>query len=155
MATWAEALPLTGLGPRVSGVGQRSYRLESCSAVVSAGFAGACRKDLRVGDLLLSGTAPPELQDALQPVDGTLRTVDHVAGPAEKAQLGETGAAAVDMETAWIEAAARQLGILFLGVRVIIDLVHDRPLSAATAMHYPAAACRLRQVVRSVLKVWP
>src|SRR5689334_16120816 len=90
VAIWAEALPLLGFRPRVSGMGRRAWDLSGCSAVISAGFAGACQPWLRPGDV----------------VSGELRTLDHVASISEKAALGRAGVAAVDMESEWLAAAA-------------------------------------------------
>ena len=144
VATWAEALPLLGFGPRVTGMGRRDWDLSGCDAVISAGFAGACQPGLRPGDILLAGGVPAGLGERLGAVSGELRTLGHIAGPAEKAALGREGVAAVDMETAWLQAACE---VPFLAVRVIIDRVQDRPLGLATARHYLLACTRLRRAV--------
>jgi nucleoside phosphorylase len=136
VATWAEALPLLGFGPRVTGMGRRELDLSGCTAVVSAGFAGACRRGLRAGD-----AAPAD----------HLRTLDHIASVREKASLAREGVAAVDMETAWLAEAASTAGIPFLSVRVIIDGPDDPPLGIRTAAHYPLAARRLRAAVAEAL----
>ncbi len=138
VATWAEALPLLGFHPRVTGMGRRAYDLSDCEAVVSAGFAGACQPHLRPGSL----------------VTGRLHTLDHVATPSEKAALGAEGVTAVDMETAWLKAAAADASRPFRSVRVIIDGVHDRAFSPATALHYPIAALSLWRAVRQALVDW-
>jgi nucleoside phosphorylase len=138
VATWAEALPLLGMSPRVTGMGRRVCELDGCDGVLSAGFAGACRRDLRPGDVVPSAE---------------IRTLDHIASPAEKAALGREGVAAADMETAWLAAAAAEAGLPFLGIRVVIDRVGDRALSAATAAHYLTAARALRRAVGDALRV--
>lgn len=136
VATWAEALPLLRFAPRVTGIGRRSYDLAGCDAVLSAGFAGACRAELRPGDVV--------------PGDA-LRTLDHVASPAEKAELGWQGVAAVDMETSWLAAAATEAGLPFLSVRVIIDRLQDHAIGPATGVYYLTACASLR---RAVSEVW-
>lgn len=155
VATVAEALPLLGLRPRVTGMGRRTYDFRGCTAVVSAGFAGACQSWLRPADLLLAGRDSPELQRALSATAGEIRTVDRVLGPAAKAALGRQGAAAVDMETAWLARAAAADGLPFLALRVIVDRLEDRPVSVMVAAHYVAASRRLRQAVRQALRLWP
>jgi hypothetical protein len=149
VATWAEALPLLGFAPRVTGMGRCDYDFSGCDAVLSAGFAGACRPELRAGDVLLAGYAPPDLRERLSARPGEIRTIDHIASPAEKAAFGRDGAAAVDMETAWLAAAA---GVPFLSVRVIVDRLEDRPLSLATAWNYPLASRALRTAVAQAHK---
>src|SRR5581483_7962415 len=128
VATSAEALPLLGLHPIVTGMGARRYELQGRRAVVSAGFAGACQPDLRPGDV----------------VTGTLRTLDHIATPAEKRRLQSEGVEAVDMESHYLAEAASAAGLPFRSVRVIIDTLPDRALSLATAANYPRAAASLR-----------
>src|SRR5438034_6275915 len=118
-------------------MGRREYDLAGCSAVVSAGFAGACRPDLRPGDVLLAGDASADLRLRVGAMKGEIRTVPTIASPSEKAALGREGIAAVDMETSWLAAAAAEARLPFLGVRVIIDRVDDHPFSLATALHYP------------------
>ena len=135
VATWAEALPLLGLHPRVTGMGRRPLDLAGASQVIFAGFAGACQAHLRPGDV----------------VNGELRTLDHIAGPTEKADLGRQGVEAVDMEAAWAAEAAAAAGVPFVNVRVIIDGMNDRALSPATAGHYPVAALALRRAVKAAL----
>jgi nucleoside phosphorylase len=138
VATWAEALPLVGLHPNVTGMGAHIPVLAGYDAVLSAGFAGACQPWQRPGDL----------------VAGRLETLDHIASPAEKAALGRTGAEAVDMESRWLAEAAAAASLPFASVRVIVDRVQDRAVSLATATAYPRAAIALRRAVHSSLALW-
>ncbi len=151
----AEALPLLGCRPRVVGMGQQRYDLGDCEAVISAGFAGACQSWLEPGDVVLAGSYEPVLKAALRAADGEIRTVDHIASPAEKAHLGRTGIAAVDMETRWLREAAESRPVPFLGIRVVIDGLGDRAAGLAAAAHYPLAALRLRRAVCRALELWP
>lgn len=155
VATVAEALPLLGLHPSVVGMGRRQYRLEGRQAVISAGFAGACQPWLRPGDVLLAGDVGNNARTALGAVAGIVRTIERIASPCQKAALGREGVAAVDMETAWLAAAAAAGGLPFLGVRVIVDRVGDRAVSLASAGHYLRASLRLRQAVQQALRIWP
>jgi adenosylhomocysteine nucleosidase len=117
--------------------------------VLSAGFAGALRKPLLVGDVLLATevadtdgglwptTWPGELpggrwEPPLRP--GRLLTARQmVTDPGEKHALGERyGAAAVDMETAAVARACFRAGVPFGCVRAISDDV-DTPLSPRLA----------------------
>jgi nucleoside phosphorylase len=120
-------------------MGRRTYDLSGYSAILGAGFAGACQPHLRPGDL----------------VTGELRTVDHVATPAEKSALGAEGVAAVDMESRWLEAAAAGAGLPYRSVRVVIDCLDDRAMTPATASHYLTAAGSLRRAVARTLMAWP
>src|SRR5207248_173173 len=83
--------------------------------VVAAGFCGALAPGLRVGDVV---TSP------------RIVTVDHlVADPAEKQRLVEqTGADAVDMESAAVAEVCAARGVPFLAVRAVSDTV-DTALS--------------------------
>jgi len=152
VATWAEAWPLRRFGPRVIGVGRRPVIVNGHRAVLSAGFAGACLPELEPGDLVVTAG---ELAACLGACPGEIRTVTAIASPADKLRLGRQGAAAVDMETAWLRDAADAAGIPFLGVRVIIDRQQDRAASFNVARHYPRAARRLREAVTQALERWP
>lgn len=154
MATWPEALPLLGCSPVVTGMGRAAYDLRGCDAVMSAGFAGACLGHLRPGDVILGGSASPEFRARVGAMDGEIRTLDHIASPAQKAALGREGVAAVDMETGWLAAAAAEAGLPLLAVRVIIDRVQDHALGLATARHYPPAAIALRRAVTLARRLW-
>jgi len=80
--------------------------------IMSIGFCGALDPALRVGDIVSSG--------------GIL-TLDRVAVTAsEKRSLREqTGASAVEMESAAVEAKAREWGVQFRSVKVVSDTAAD------------------------------
>ncbi len=101
---------------RVSGVGRAAAHSATAkllddvkpARVIAAGFCGALAPELRVGDVV---TSP------------RIATVDRlVATPAEKARLrSETGADAVDMESAAVEEECRERGVPFVAVRAVSD----------------------------------
>jgi hypothetical protein len=98
------------------------------SALIVAGLAGALAPDLRVGDVILDGPCPP-IPGARR---GTLATASQiVATPEEKAALfRQTGALAVDMETARCREFAAELHVPFLAARAISDTA-DQALDPA------------------------
>jgi adenosylhomocysteine nucleosidase len=98
---------------RVSGVGRTAARAAAeqlldlrPSLVIAAGFCGALKPSLRVGDVVKS----PHIL-----------TVDHlVSDPAEKCRLSASHDA-VDMESAAVEAVCGENGVRFLAVRAVSD----------------------------------
>ncbi|MEN3368091.1 MAG: adenosylhomocysteine nucleosidase [Verrucomicrobiota bacterium] len=106
-------------------------RRERFEYLISAGFAGALEKDLRVGDLLIAEnfSSPVLLRSPhLDLADdglflGKLLTASGViTSSAEREQLAkETGAAAVDMETEFIADACAEIDLPFLSLRAISD----------------------------------
>ena len=98
----------------------------------SVGFAGALNKSLRVGDIF----SPAVVIDArdgsrhqLRGGTGTLLTFMAVADAKQKIKLAQAySAAAVDMESAAVAAAAEARGIVFAATKVISDeLDFDMP----------------------------
>jgi adenosylhomocysteine nucleosidase len=144
---WLSVLVVeTGIGPKrmaaaldwVLGrprLGNVPYRPK---VVISAGYSGALREGLRVGDVILA-TEVADLEDNRWPVTWPaalpadewrpplqrgvlLNTPWLVARPEEKQALGQKhGAAAVDMETAVIARLCSRAGVPFGCVRVISD----------------------------------
>jgi nucleoside phosphorylase len=122
-----------------TGVGEKSCRTQienflrqqPFKYLISAGFAGALDRELRVGDLLLSENfSSPELLGSPN-LDfgkgglfvGKLATVPVVidSKPERERWAAESGAVAVDMETAFIAAACAAHRIPMLSLRVISD----------------------------------
>jgi adenosylhomocysteine nucleosidase len=95
--------------------------------IVSVGFAGALTARSKVGDVI----RPHWVIDAKDGSrhdtgagDGSLLTIDEVAGTAQKAKLAEAyGAQAVDMEAAAVARGAEKHGIRFSAIKVISDQV--------------------------------
>lgn len=106
-------------------------RREEFQFVISAGFAGALAKELRIGDLLVSENySSPQLLRSAQPAltgDGLfqrkLLTVPEVIeSNSEREQLAtKSGAAAVDMETEFIAEICADHQLPMLSLRAISD----------------------------------
>jgi nucleoside phosphorylase len=106
-------------------------RRERFEYLISAGFAGALDKDLRIGDLLIAEnfSSPALLRSPhLDLADdglflGKLLTASGmIESNAEREQLArETGAGAVDMETEFIADACAEHELPILSLRAISD----------------------------------
>lgn len=96
--------------------------------IVSTGFCGALDPRLQIGDIVVSSGG---VQSRLRFTQGDVLTVDHVAvRAAEKRALRQqTGASAVEMEAAAVEAKAREWGVEYRCVKVVSDIAEeDMPL---------------------------
>jgi adenosylhomocysteine nucleosidase len=96
--------------------------------IVSTGFCGALDPTLRIGDIIVS---TGEVSSPRPFVRGEILSVDRVAVTAEekRALRERTGAAAVEMEAAAVEAKAREWGVPFRCVKVVSDVAaEDMPL---------------------------
>ncbi len=93
--------------------------------VQSVGFAGALLSTLRVGDIFVPSIvidARDGSRSQTQAGAGTLLTFMSVAGGQQKATLAQAYAAqAVDMEAAFVAAAARAREVKFRAIKVISD----------------------------------
>jgi len=129
----------TGMGPhRATACTADFLALNRPKLLIAAGYAGGLDERLRTGQLLIGEnfTEPSLLSLAGGHGDafiGKLTTQPRVAEtPAEKRQLAtETGAVAVDMETAAIHEQCRRANIPMVSVRAISDPVE-------TAMPVPS-----------------
>jgi adenosylhomocysteine nucleosidase len=127
------ALLLTGIGRRNAEKSAREFLAGNSPALVlTCGFAGGLNPDLKPGDIVFE-LSEPQLPSSIS----HLRTQLLAAGAkpatffcasrvavtaAEKKKLrAETGADAVEMESAAIHAVCRELGIPGATVRVISD----------------------------------
>lgn len=100
--------------------------------VISAGFAGGLQPGQAIGDLMIGENfSDPAILDRLKTGPdwkrGKLFTAEEMAETAEtKHRLGrETGALAVDIETAHVHAVCQKWNLPMLSVRCISDLVDD------------------------------
>jgi adenosylhomocysteine nucleosidase len=98
--------------------------------LISSGFAGALSPDLRVGSVVFDArdTAHSGLDELVaECVAGKIHTAERaIESPADKAALArETGALAVDMETASIASVCAETGIPVVGIRGVSDAATD------------------------------
>jgi 4-hydroxy-3-methylbut-2-en-1-yl diphosphate reductase len=158
-----------------TGVGRRRARAAAGrighapgDAVAVAGFAGALAPELLPGDVVVAtevrgaGEAVPcpaaELvasmlrRAGLRVHLGPVVSVSRIAGGAERARLAETGAIAVDMESAWLARGCA--GRPWAVVRVIVD-TPDRELHRPlTTLVGGLRALRCLSRVGTVLAGW-
>jgi 4-hydroxy-3-methylbut-2-enyl diphosphate reductase len=117
---------------------------------VLVGTCGAVDPSLRAGDVVVASEI--RHRDSVLPVDtsvaaklgdvrvGPLVTVDRIAGPRERAELGD--ALAVDQESFWVEPHAV--------VRVVVDEAGRRLLDPRTLVAGIRALRTLRRVGRAL-----
>lgn len=94
------------------------------SVLISAGFAGAAKSELKAGDLFIASEvldATDGKRFSIAEADGTLVTLDRIANEEQKMQLAREGVSAVDMEAAAVAAVAERAGVGFLAVKAISD----------------------------------
>jgi len=124
------ALELATVGLRGARLAARAAHWRTPDLVVSAGACGALAPALAVGALVVptvvlgpDGTRWPTAPLSRVPGDGALLTVAAVVeSAAQKARLWmETGALAVDMESAAVMAWARERGVPAAVVRAVSD----------------------------------
>ena len=167
----------TGMGKRAEGVLRAVLEDHRPLLVLSVGVCGALDPKLRAGDLVLCQTvqvassgdhhaAPVHSDDGLlsqalaAAEAGGLRarvgqslTVDRVVGePAEKEALRESrGLDVVEMESYWVGMVARESGLPFLTVRVVLDEQSDT-LPALLGVVQPDGSQRLWRALPYALK---
>lgn len=145
------------LGAARTGMGVRTFTADG-DAVVIGGLCGAVDPSLRPGDLVVAsevrgdGASIPcatDLAERLGARVGPIVSLDHVAGPAERATLGD--ALAVDMESYWLarQAGGRPVAV----VRAVVDVAGRRLLDPRTLV---AGIRGLRALRRAapVLRAW-
>ncbi|MCI0350308.1 MAG: phosphorylase [Acidobacteriales bacterium] len=94
------------------------------AVLVSAGFAGAVRVELKVGDLLAAGEVLDVESGRKFPASGgsgVLATITQIADREQKALLAACGISAVDMEAAAVALTAQKNGLHFLALKAISD----------------------------------
>jgi 4-hydroxy-3-methylbut-2-enyl diphosphate reductase len=147
---WALGASRTGMGARTAPFG--------AGPVVIAGLCGAVHPSLRPGDLVvaseLRGDGDPvacrtDLAAALGARVGPIVSHDHVAGPAERAALGD--ALAVDMESYWLARSAGDRPVAV--VRAVVDRAGRRLLDPRTLPAGIRGLLALREAA-PVLRAW-
>ena len=159
---------------------EKFLRAQNFDFLISSGFAGAVRADLRVGDLMLAenfsepqllATAQKILQTRAVHVGRLFTSTKMIDSETERAAITRAhGAAAIDMETKSIADACSARGIALLSLRVISDSPREpfpappdvlfdierqrTPLLrvATYAMKEPAALVRLLRFQRQIAK---
>ena len=124
----------TGMGPKRSKKSAAKLASEPARAVVVAGFGGALDPSLEPGDVVVASEvhseesratcAAEELAEILRAEGlnvkvGTIACRDRIVRGDERRALFQKGACAVDMESAWLAAAASDRP--FFVVRTIVD----------------------------------
>ena len=133
----------SGVSLLVVGIGQRNadhavrkfLSSHAPELVLTCGFAGGLNADLKLGEVVYSASShAPKVQNQLRAAGAkpaTFFCADRIATTvAEKKKLrADTGADAVEMESAAIHAVCAERGIPCVTVRVISDTAHeDLPL---------------------------
>jgi hypothetical protein len=139
----------TPVGPRAPEPLERRFGRRNSWTLVSAGFCGGLRQELRACDLVLADAVRHESEQILvgpellqrartaleraghRPAVGPCASVSWVADGGRKRELSETGALSVDMESGPLCRWARDHGVPFLSLRVVLDpLEVDLPFAA-------------------------
>jgi adenosylhomocysteine nucleosidase len=129
------ALHVSGMGAEAAARAGRAVAAHPLRALVAAGFCGALRPDLRVGDLIAADEVREESSGESFAADavllaaapgrrGTLVSAARIARtPAERARLDGL---AVDLESAALARAARAAGLPFIALRAVTDETRHR-----------------------------
>ena len=133
----------SGMGPAFAARGTRALLDGHSPAwVISAGFSGALKSDMRVGDIVVADSVMDKTNDTLSldlkmPADpahglhvGKIYMSDTLVRTVEEKQqlADQTGAIAVDMESMTVAKICHDAKVRFVAVRVISDdMSHDLP----------------------------
>ena len=105
---------------------------ENVNGIISTGLCGALDPALRAGDIVVAGDAPSfRTTSTRRFIKGAMHSLDHVAVTSKEKRIlrNQTGAIAVDMETAAVRERAESWGVPFYCVRVVSDSAgEDLPL---------------------------
>jgi len=158
-----------------SGMGSARARSAACyaaripaGAVAVAGFCGATAEGLRAGDVVVAGevrgpdgvtacvseplvAALAELGIARVHV-GPVTSADHVVHGAERAALAGEGTLVVDMESAWLAAAAGERP--FAVLRVVLDTPSREVYRPFATLAGGVAAWRALRRAAPALALW-
>jgi len=161
---------LSGVSILVTGMGQKRASTSIKASltrfrphlVLSSGFAGGLDPDLPAGTVVFEGSEQPAVERALQAAGARrvrFHCSDRVASTASsKAEIRRSsGAEAVEMESAHIRQACREVGVASLTVRVISDAAkEDLPLdfnkfmTSDQRMNFPRLMLELIKCPRTV-----
>jgi 4-hydroxy-3-methylbut-2-enyl diphosphate reductase len=162
-------LQRTGMGPRRASAAAAAAARTNADAVAVAGFCGALDPALRPGDLVVAtelrapnattiecptaGLVAGALRRrGLNVHEGPLAGTSRLVRGAARAELRATGAIAVDMESAWLAAAAagRPLAV----VRAVLDTPSRELLNPFALAGGTVRAFRALRAAAGVLDAW-
>jgi len=158
----------TGMGPKRAAQYALSHDHSDATAVVIAGFCGALDQTLRPGDIVLASElrgagetvacADPTILAGLLRRGGLRVTVAPIAcepslvtGPRRR-RLAQSGAAAVDLESAWLAPSAG--GRPLHALRVVLDTPSRELRNPITSATGTAVAYRSLRRAASLLQEW-
>jgi 4-hydroxy-3-methylbut-2-enyl diphosphate reductase len=161
----ALAVVRAGMGPERARRAASRLRADRASRLAVAGVCGGLAAEQPVGEVIVAssvglvGDAPVPCEHAalaaalrergLAPRVGPIVSVDHVVRGEERAALCETGALAVDMESAWLAAAAE--GRPFAVLRVVLDAPGREIVRPGVALDAFRALRRLSEAAPALL----
>jgi adenosylhomocysteine nucleosidase len=161
---------IIGAGDRERTIALVEAAVQRASCLMSFGIAGALSPDLRAGDLVISAEvvsndqrwrADERFQDRVAELTleigayrGAVLGADAIlpTGQAKSKAWIETGALAVDLESAVVARIASRAGIPFLVVRTIADTASRELPPAALIPLSEAGTPNLARVLASVLR---
>ena len=159
----------TGVGSaRARIAAARGLAVEDARGVAVVGVCAGASRDLAPGDVFLAselrrpdGSSTAVAGDRLLAASlrrqglnvklGTLASVERLAGPCERRYAQETGAAAVDMESAWLADAAA--GRPFAVLRTVVETGGRELLDPRTLLAGTRALLALRRAT-PILERW-
>lgn len=118
-------------GPGEALVLQALKEKKKVDGIISTGLCGALDPALRLGDVVVSGGAPTEVRVEIEArtkfVRGEVHSIDRVAVTAaeKRALRNQTGAIAVDMESAAVQKKAAEWDVRYLCIRAVSDRAGD------------------------------
>ncbi|MGR9107427.1 MAG: phosphorylase family protein [Gammaproteobacteria bacterium] len=165
-------LCLSGIGPENAAAGAARLVEQGCEALLSWGCAGAIATELRPGDLIIPERVlgvtgetfathcewrtrlTARLGDHFRIHDGALRESQSiVASAADKRSLHEqSGALAVDMESAAIARLAFRKNLPFVTIRAIVDPADMDLPEAVSASVNPDGELRLPVLLAKIAR---
>jgi 4-hydroxy-3-methylbut-2-en-1-yl diphosphate reductase len=163
------AVHRTGMGPRRARAAAARAARVPADAVAVAGFCGALDSALRPGDLVVASELRGPAGDAracptasllagalrrrgLRVHEGPIVSTTRLVRGSERERLRATGAIAVDMESAWLAAAARDRP--FAVVRAVLDTPERELANPAALARGTAGAFRALRAAAEVLGAW-
>jgi 4-hydroxy-3-methylbut-2-enyl diphosphate reductase len=156
------------MGRAAARIGAARAQAIEAQGVAVVGVCGAAAPELRAGDVVVAtevrdpeGNIVPTpggaflvraLRDAGLTVHlGPIASVDHIAGPDERARLAAEGVIAVDMESGWLSDAAAGRPLVI--VRVVVD-VAGRSVRDPRTLVAGTHALRILRRIHRPLAAW-